>query len=245
MAQPTHRGIVLSIIAHQLNDFQTHPKELPKLLIELKTKDLDLVYGVYSEKKHAGWRNLGSRLVNRFFQAIFKTKIRVSSYRVIRRSLLNCILSYDTNFTYLDGLFAWNSQRIGNVVVDHFPRENGKSGYSVAKLVTLALNMLCNFSIWPLQAIFFVGILLALPSFGVALFYCYRYIVGDIVVPGYASSILSILILGGIQLLGIGLLGQYLGRLFLTTNQKPQYTERVVHQLEEDRAAPPLERVWS
>ena len=215
------------------DDLQNPPEEIPKLLNAIESGEFDLVYGNYGEKQHDSWRNLGSTLVNRFYRFIFKTPVTITSFRIIRRELLEAIFSYNLNYTYIDGLLAWNTQRIGQVAVEHRPRNAGRSGYSLSKLLTLALNLFTNFSLIPLQVVSVSGFLAALGGFLVAFFYLILYLTSRIVVPGYASIIISILVMGGIQLMALGIMGEYSGRLHLNVNHKPQYTVRQVIGLEQ------------
>lgn len=210
------------------DDLQHPPEEIPVLLDAIQKGDLDLVYGVYDEKKHQGWRNLGSSVVNVFYRLVFRNPITVTSCRVVRRELLESIFTYDLNFTYIDGLLAWNSQRIGTVRVAHQPRAAGRSGYNPLKLVALALNLFTNFSILPLQLVSCCGFLAAAGGLLMAAVYLFLYVARRIVVPGYASTIIAVLVLGGMQLLALGIMGEYLGRLHLNVNRKPQYTVRQV-----------------
>ncbi len=140
------------------DDLQHPPEEIPKLLQALKSSELDLVYGAYEEKRHALGRNLGSALVRWFYSRVFGNKVRVSSFRAMRRQLIENIRSYNLNFTYLDGLLAWHTKRIGETLVRHEPRHEGRSGYSFGKLLELALNLFTNFSMGPLRH-FVTGVL--------------------------------------------------------------------------------------
>jgi glycosyltransferase involved in cell wall biosynthesis len=210
------------------DDLQNPPEEVPKLIDRLCSGDFDLVYGRYDSKKHSVWRNAGSLLVNTFYRTIFGNPIQVCSFRAIRRPLLTTILSYDLNFTFVDGLLAWNTQRIGQVEVEHLPRSAGRSGYDLKKLVLLALNLFTNFSLLPLQIVSGCGFVVSAVGFLLALYYLTQSLLANIVVPGYASIIIAVLILGGTQLLALGIIGEYLGRLHLNVNRKPQYQVRTL-----------------
>ena len=143
------------------DDLQNPPEEIDKLIQCIEHGTFDLVYGYSANKRHGLWRNLGSELTQRFYRAIFRRKNRVSSYRIIKRTLVESVLSYDRTFTYLDGLFAWNTDRIGEVNVDHHVRRSGRSGYSLKSLLTLALNLFTNFSLVPLQIVSSLGFIVA------------------------------------------------------------------------------------
>lgn len=209
-------------------DLQHPPEEVPKLVEAIKSRNLDLVYGAYQEKRHSGWRNLGSTLINAFYRTVFRVPVTLSAFRVIRRELLQCIFSYSLNYTLIDGLLAWNTNRIGETPVAHQPRAGGRSGYSLAKLVLLALNLFTNFSLIPLQVVSLLGMAVAGIGLLGAIYYLFLYLVHAITVPGYTSTIIVVLVMGGIQLLGMGIMGEYIGRLHLNVNRKPQYSIRQV-----------------
>jgi undecaprenyl-phosphate 4-deoxy-4-formamido-L-arabinose transferase len=210
------------------DDLQHPPEEIPKLLAAIEAEELDLVYGAYDCKRHGAAQNLASRIVNLFYRFVFQSTVTVTAFRAVRRELLDTILSYSLNFTFVDGLLAWNTRRTGEVTVAHHPRAAGRSGYRFGKLLTLALNLFTNFSLLPLQLVSFCGVSAAIFGFSLGLYYLYRYTMSGIMVPGFASTIVSILVLGGLQLLGLGIMGEYVGRLHLNVNRKPQYSVRRV-----------------
>jgi undecaprenyl-phosphate 4-deoxy-4-formamido-L-arabinose transferase len=210
------------------DDLQHPPEEIPKLLAALEASGNDVVYGVPDARKHGRWRNLGSVLVTAFYRLVFKTKVQPSPFRIMRREVVEAILSYNLNYTFIDGLLAWNTQRIGQITVEHHPRATGRSGYSLSKLLVLAMNLFTNFSLLPLQLVSLAGLLASLGGFAAGAYYLAKYLFAQIAVPGYASTIVAILVLGGLQLLSLGIIGEYLGRMHLNVNRKPQYTVRTV-----------------
>jgi len=210
------------------DDLQHPPEEIPRLLEAMKSGDYDLIYGKPVDKKHSRFRNLGSDMINWFYRTTFRIPVRLTSFRIMRRQLLESVFSYNLNFTFLDGLFAWNTRRIGEIGVDHHPRQEGRSGYNLFKLITLSLNLFTNFSLVPLQFVSILGIASSLGGVLLSFYYLIQYLANRIIVPGYASLMIAILVLGGIQLLALGILGEYLGRLHLNVNRKPQYTVRNV-----------------
>lgn len=208
------------------DDLQNPPEEIAKMLVHIERNELDLVYGCPADRKHAGWRNLGSAIVWQFYRTVFRNPITPTPFRVMRHQLVRSIMFYDLNFTYLDGLLAWCTSRIGAIDVEHHARSEGKSNYSVSKLLTLALNLYTNFSLLPLQVVSGLGLLTACSGFVLGAFYLVQYLFSNITVPGFASTIIAVLILGGVQLLALGVIGEYLGRLHLNVNRKPQYVVR-------------------
>jgi undecaprenyl-phosphate 4-deoxy-4-formamido-L-arabinose transferase len=208
------------------DDLQNPPEDIPKMLAHIEDSGLDLVYGYPHDRKHAGWRNLGSAIVWHFYRTVFRNPVTPTSFRVMSHQLAKSVMFYDLNFTYLDGLLAWCTSRIGAVEVAHHARAEGKSNYSVSKLLLLALNLYTNFSLLPLQIVSGMGLLAACSGFVVGAYYLFQYLVSNILVPGFASTIIAVLILGGAQLLALGVIGEYLGRLHLNVNRKPQYVVR-------------------
>ena len=208
------------------DDLQNPPEEIPKLLGHIKLHGLDLVYGCPSARNHAAWRNLGSTIVWHFYRTVFRNPVTPTPFRIMRHQLAQSVMFYDLNFTYLDGLLAWCTSRIASVEVEHHARAQGRSGYSLGKLLGLALNLYTNFSLIPLQIVSGLGFVTAASGFLVGIYYLFQFLASSIAVPGFASTIIAILILGGAQLLALGVIGEYLGRLHLNVNRKPQYVIR-------------------
>jgi glycosyltransferase involved in cell wall biosynthesis len=215
------------------DDLQHPPEEIPKLVQAMESNGSDLIYGSYAEKQHSEGRNLGSFVINRFYRIVFRNSVPITSFRIITKRLVKSVCVYDLNFTYIDGLLAWNTDRIGSVVVRHAQREEGTSGYSLSKLLTLALNLFTNFSLLPLQLVSVIGVFSAVSGFLGGAYYFVRYLIDSISVPGYASVIVAILVLGGLQLLSLGIIGEYLGRVHLNLNRRPQFGIREVIGIKE------------
>lgn len=209
------------------DDLQNLPEEISRLLGEIERSDCDLVYGNYAEKKHSSFRNLGSLIVNSFYRHVFGTHVTVTSFRVIRRPLLDAIRHCNQPYLFLDGLLAWNTRRIGSVVVEHHARSIGESTYSISKLVTLSLNLFTSFSLIPLQLISVLGI--ATLTIGLALAVtCFGLLLFGTTPSGSVAISTLVLLLSGVQLLSLGVFGEYMGRMHLHLNGKPQYHERQI-----------------
>lgn len=222
-------GLSMARGAHVItmdDDLQNPPEEIPRMLAHIEQHSLDLVYGCPNDRKHAGWRNLGSAIVWHFYRTVFRNPVTPTPFRVMRHQLAKSVLFYDLNFTYLDGLLAWCTSRIGAIEVAHHARVEGRSNYSIGKLLGLALNLYTNFSLLPLQLVSGIGFLTAFSGFLLGGYYLFQSLVSNIAVPGFASTIIAILILGGVQLLALGVIGEYVGRLHLNVNRKPQFVVR-------------------
>lgn len=211
------------------DDLQHDPAEIPRLLERMREGNLDVVYGSYEVKKHSWYRNLGSLVINQVFRRVFQIPFNFSSFRAIRLPIIAAITKYNLNFTFIDGLIAWTTRRIGAVKIVHHDRLTGRSGYRLGKLLLLALNLVTNFSIAPLQIASLVGVLAAIGGFVAGTSFLVAYFFGGIAVPGFASTITAVLILGGLQLVALGTIGEYVGRLHLNFNKKPQFVIRETH----------------
>ncbi len=209
------------------DDLQNPPEEIPKLIKKIN-EGYDLVYGEYSYKQHSYFRNLGSMVIQMLYKFIFKVSGNLTSFRIIRREIISNILDYQRNYTFIDGLLAWQTKNIGYVLVKHDKRRGGASGYTFKKLIQLSLNMLTNFSIFPLQLASIIGFILSFLGIGIGVYFILKKILFGIPVTGFASIIASITVFSGAQLITIGLIGEYIGRIHLNLNNKPQYRIRKI-----------------
>lgn len=209
------------------DDLQNPPEDILKLINKIK-QGFDIVYGEYKIKKHSFLRNLGSHFVQYVYKRIFQVSGNLTSFRIIRRHTAEKILDYKLNYTFIDGLLAWQTKNIGYVFVSHQKRASGKSNYDIGKLLVLTYNMITNFSIFPLQLASITGFLFSFLGGLLAIFYALKKIFFGIPVTGYTSIMIAILIFSGVQLVTIGLIGEYIGRIHLNMNQKPQYSIRTI-----------------
>lgn len=214
------------------DDLQNPPEEIPKLIDKIK-QGYDLVYGEYISKKHKWFRNIGSSFIQIVYKKLFNLPHKLTSFRIIKKEIINSILNYNKNYTFIDGLIAWQTKNIGVCNVVHDNRLQGKSGYSIKKLLTLAFNLITNFSIFPLQIVSILGFLFAILAFIMTIVFFFKKIFFDIPITGYTSLIISITLFSGIQLITLGLIGEYIGRIHLNINQKPQYNIRQIKTNEE------------
>jgi undecaprenyl-phosphate 4-deoxy-4-formamido-L-arabinose transferase len=211
------------------DDLQNPPSEVLRLVAYARDNGLDAVYTRFATKEHAAWRNLGSRFTNRVADWLLdKPKgLYLSSFRCLSAFVAEQVTRYAGPFPYIDGLVMQATQKIGTLEVTHLPRASGRSNYTFRRLVRLWMNMFVNFSVMPLRISTLTG--LALSAVGV---------IGVVLVsaeallshtpPGWGSIMAAVLLLSGVQLLILGIVGEYLGRLYLTANGKPQSIVREV-----------------
>ena len=218
------------------DDLQNPPGEVLRLLRHAQETGADVVYARPIEKQHAGWRNLGSRFTNRVADYVLdKPKgLYLSSFRCVSAFAVANATSYEGPFPYIDGLLLQVTQRISSLAVEHLPREHGSSNYTLRRLVRLWLNMFVNFSVMPLRLATASGIGLSFLGLVGAAWAAIDAIFFEQTPPGWASLTVAVMLLSGVQLLILGLIGEYLGRLYLTVNRKPQ---TVVREVERNEAA--------
>jgi glycosyltransferase involved in cell wall biosynthesis len=203
------------------DDLQIFPEDIPLLINKQKETGAELVYGSYGEKNHDAFRNLGSMVVNKTLNIAFKTKGNITSFRLLTRNLRNNIVLHNQSFVFLDGLFNWHTSHIEKVLVQHTSRSIGSSGYNIWKLVQLSSNMLFNFTTLPLKSLIYLGLVISFLSFFIGFYFILRKVIFDVPV-GFTSVIVSIFFMGGITLLVLGVIGEYIGRLYTLQNDKPQ-----------------------
>lgn len=214
------------------DDFQNPPGEIVKLCGKL-AEGYDVVYSYYEKKQHHFLRNLGSRF-NDAVASMALNKPRdlyLSSFKAMNRFLIDEIARYEGPYPYIDALVLQSTASIGRQKCEHAARREGRSNYTARRLVRLWLNMLTGYSLLPLRLATMLGFVNSIVGLAMAMFFVLSWALGGIFIkrpvpPGWASTIVSVTLLSGIQLLVLGIIGEYLGRLFVTQNNSPQVVIR-------------------
>jgi undecaprenyl-phosphate 4-deoxy-4-formamido-L-arabinose transferase len=216
------------------DDGQNPPNEILRMLEELKRNNYDVVYGRYIEKKHSWFRNAGSWFNDRIATLMLQKPkdLYLSSFKVMNRFVANQIIKYRGPYPYTDGLIYRTTRRIGQIPVEHRASVRGPSRYTFRKLVRLWLNMFLNFSIKPLRLSAYLGLFTSCLS--VLALICI--LIDKIwIEPGWPAGIptllASIVLFAGLELMILGLIGEYLGRLYLDQTGTPQYVVRYTIQV--------------
>lgn len=208
------------------DDMQTHPSQL-KFLIEEFNKGYDIVYGYYPEKKHSWFRNLGSRLNHLSVRLLIgKPKdLKTSSFWIIRKYVRDCVIQYKNSYTYLQGLFLRTTRNISSVPITHFEREVGTSNYTLRRLIHLWSSII-GFSVLPLRLAVYLGFMFS--GIGVlgAIVVLVKKLLNPAMVAGWSSMMFAQFFFSGLILAFMGLVGEYVGRLYLSANNEPQYIVR-------------------
>lgn len=210
------------------DDFQNPVREVRKLVQAAREGGHDVVYSYYDEKKHSLFRNLGSWFNDRVANVMLRKPrdLYLSSFKIINRFLIDEITRYDLPFPYVDGLILRTTDSIGKIKVEHESRRQGRSGYTLHKLVRLWLNMFTNFSILPLRAAILLGFAFSILGIGLGIYTLVEKFLNPNLPVGWAALLVTLSMFSGVQLIALGMIGEYLGRVFLSQNKKPQYTIR-------------------
>ena len=205
------------------DDLEHPPEELPALFA---AADIDhpLVYAVFGQRTHSLFRNMTSELMRAMFKRAFpELNQDYSSFRLMHRSLAQRLAEFGLHRPYIDGYLSWMTSSVATVPVQHENRRHGDSAYTVAKLLAHAVNNFVTFSHLPLRAATYTGTLLASGSFLYLLYVLYGKLSGQIPNPGYASLMSVMLFACGVQLLILGVIGEYIGRLMSAAYRRPVY----------------------
>lgn len=204
------------------DDLQHAPEDIPQLLKQQQKSGADLVYGMYSDgKKHSLLRNAGSKLIGKFFQMHASTSGYGSPFRLIRRSILDTLLKRSHPHVFLDVVLQWYAPVISSVEVKHESRKTGKSNYSFFRLVRLSIDYAIGYTAFPLRMMTYLGLLSSLVCIILVAFYIWKkYTFGAEL--GFTALITAIFLSTGIILFSLGIIGEYIRRIFLHLNHKPQ-----------------------
>ena len=211
------------------DDMQTHPSQLGKLLDEFD-KGYDIVYGYYEHKEHSKFRNFGSYVNYMTVRILLKKPkdLKTSSFWVIRKFVRDYAVEYKSAYTHLQGLFLRTTRNISSVPIQHFKREVGTSNYTLKKLIKLWSNIL-GFSIVPLQMATYTGFFFSLIGILAAIGVIILKFVRPATYIGWPSMMATICFFSGLNLMFMGIIGEYVGRIFLGMSKNPQYVVRQVH----------------
>lgn len=208
-----------------MDDDLEHAPELVPRLLDAGDEEHPLVYGVFADRTHSRYRNLSSSFMRWSLKRAFPDiNEDYCSFRAMHHSLAGQLVSIGLSRPYIDGLLSWMTSSVRTVEVPHGERKHGRSSYTLRKLLSHAVNIFVTFSQLPLRIATFSGIGLALLSFLSLLYIVYGRLSGSITSPGYASLMSVVLFTCGIQLVILGVVGEYIGRLMGASYRKPVYT---------------------
>ncbi|HXH17974.1 MAG TPA: glycosyltransferase family 2 protein [Chitinophagales bacterium] len=206
------------------DDLQTPPEEIEKLISTYRGSHADLVYGIYQGKKHSFVRNAGSWFFNKLFRKLASTSGQGSSFRLLSGELADRLGGINQKYLLLDEVLQWFTSNISYCTVEHHWRTEGKSGYSIFKLVRMTLGYLVYYTVFPLRMMTYIGFISSLASFIGGIVYIYNRVRrGDEVVVGFTTIIVAISFSTSIILFSLGIIGEYISRIYVQEVSKPPY----------------------
>jgi undecaprenyl-phosphate 4-deoxy-4-formamido-L-arabinose transferase len=217
------RPLVLTID----DDLQNPPDQVP-LLLRAMTADVDLVYATPKTLPHGWARNITSRATKRAMAFALGPEVhsKSSAFRLFRRELVEAGSSVTDPFVSLDVLLTWATTRVAVVEVEFAPRESGTSAYTMRRLVQHALNMVTGYSSRPLRWVSAFGFACAAFGFALLAYVIVRYLLDQSEVPGFSFLAAAVTFFSGVQLLSLGVIGEYIGRMHFRSMGRPPYVVR-------------------
>lgn len=215
-----------SLIVTMDDDLQHPPEEISKLLDKL-AQDFDVVYGSPEKEQHGLWRDMASRMTKFALQKAMGAKgaLDISAFRVFRTKLREAFEDYRGVYVSLDVLLSWATTRFGAVKVAHCPRRTGISTYTLPKLIVHAVNLIAGFTTLPLRVASMLGFAFTLVGICVLVYVVGRFLV-EASVPGFPFLASIIAIFAGVQLFALGIIGEYLSRMYNRVLDQPSYVVR-------------------
>lgn len=209
------------------DDLQVTPDEIPVLIRKYRDTHADIVYGIYGSKKHSALRNLGSATLKKSARLFRRSPADGSSFRLLTGELVTKILHHHQNFIFLDEVLQWYTDDIAFAEVIHLPRKYKQSGYTFRMLLSIMANLVLYYTTVPLKLLVYGGLALSLLSMGFGIYFIINKIFFNVPL-GYTSLIVAILFSTSIILFSLGIMGEYLRRIYQAQNQQPSYSVRKV-----------------
>ena len=208
-------------------DLQDPPEEIPKLYDKFK-EGFDIIYGIRLERKDSFFKRITSKVfwwILRKFSGV-DIPANQTMLRILSKNITNVLKDMREYARFIHGMMAWAGFKQEKVLIEHAPRIRGKSKYNIARMFKLAFHAITSFSTVPLRLAIWLGLLSAFVSLFFGLYFVLRKIFYNIPVPGYASIIVAIFFVGGVQLLVLGIFGEYIGRTYQEVQKRPLYIIR-------------------
>jgi glycosyltransferase involved in cell wall biosynthesis len=208
-----------------MDDDLQHPPTAVLELARTVEAGIDVCYTKYKGRKHVAWKRWGSQFNDWMATWMLKKPkgLYLSSFKAMRRDIVDTILLYDGPYTYIDGLIIGATNSITSIDIDHQRRWDGDSNYNLRKLLSLWLKMATGSSIYPLRIATIAGFLLAAMSMAVFVLVIVDRLLHPAIQPGWASVIATVLFIGGVQTFCVGVIGEYVGRIYIRLNNAPQF----------------------
>ena len=219
-----------------------HPPELIKEMVQTYLKGWDVVFASRIDRNSDSYMR---RKLTKFFYKINDSitehplPLNSGDFRLMSRRVVDAINSLPEKNKYMKGIYSWVGFKTTNISYEVAPRLNGVTSFNLVKLYKLAINGLFNFTTLPLKIWVYIGLSVATLSFLYSIVILVKTLIFGIDTPGYASTIIAVLFMGGIQLIGIGVLGEYISLIFIESKQRPSYIIRDIIKYTSDETKNP------
>lgn len=206
------------------DDLQHPPEEIPKLIAEQNTTGADIVYGINSHQKKSLWRMAGSRIMKKGAQTVKNGKGEGSSFRLLISDLVKSLAKNENRFVYIEDMIYWYTTNISFAQVEWSNGKDKKSRYSLGSLFTLSHDIIIGYSSTPIRMMTWGGFIFSVISFMIGLYFLLKKILLKIEVSGFTALMVSVMFSSSFILFSIGVIGDYLRRIYLLMNDRPQYS---------------------
>jgi glycosyltransferase involved in cell wall biosynthesis len=204
------------------DDLQHYPEDIKCLIDQQAHTQADVIYGIYKKKKHSALRNIGSNALAMIFWNFANTPAQGSSFRLLTRHVTDKVKNYDSPFIFLDEVLAWHSRSNSSAEIRHENRASGRSGYNVFKLFAYTLQIIVTYTVLPLRLITWFGLVaFIICLFFISYFIYQKYTYGAEI--GFTALIVSLFMSTGLILFSIGIIGEYISRLFILQSRRPPF----------------------
>ena len=208
------------------DDLQCPPEEIPKLIRRMEETDAELVYGIYGKKRHSLFRNMGSRTIKKISSLLGRQKDG-SSFRLISSNIIQKLIIHQQNFVFIDEILHWYTDFVAFTVVEHHPRKYSRSMYNTRKIWSLLANIMYYYTSLPLKLMVYGGLISSAFFLVLSVIFAAKKIFFNVPL-GYTSLIVAILFSTSLILLSLGVIGEYLSRIYMVQNKKPLYSIKKV-----------------
>lgn len=207
-------------------DLQHVPADIAQLIQRQAEGNFDVVYGCYTVRQHAGWRNFTSGLLRQMLRlGIPELHPDYSAFRLLKTEVARHCLGMRNSYTFLDGYLTWVTSSVASVPVAHQPRLTGRSSYTLGRLIRHSINIFVTFSDLPVRLLSYASLLVFVLTTLYSSYILLRKLLYNDLLPGFASLIVAIGVGVGLLLLGMGILGEYIHRINLKTTRRPDFIE--------------------
>lgn len=212
------------------DDLQHSPSDILKLYNECQN-GYDICFALFSQKKQKLWKNMGSWLNGKLSEKLLSKpkEIYLSPFKVFRKEIAKEMIEYTGPYPYIDALLLTITHNISQIPIEHHTRYGGVGNFSLFRSISVFLKHATGYSVYPLRLAIYTGFMSSMIAFIFGAYFLIDYFIHGTKVEGWISTILLILLFGGTILISLGIIGEYVGRIFLTINKKPQYTiEKII-----------------